>query len=246
MIKHSIFTIGIALLLAGCADSHTDPESFGDETGDSTSTGSDSDTSGSETDSGSSSSGDTGSTGDGDGDTDGTDTGDTDGTGETGEPSENPGPDEPCDPLLAFEGIAPCEDPENPLIEYTCGAVPLMPNPNETVWEFRCQRLKDVAQDGNGLGDGCFDDNSYVTGYSGCQDAWCLSNGHLEGNGHINWPDDECGFGGGNDPIVRGCCSPFCDAENPCGGSYFCRPLTVYLPSLEAEYSGLGTCVWAG
>lgn len=252
MTRTRIFTIGIALLATtGCAsfEPNLDSESTGLTGTSDTDAGTDGST-GAGTGGGSGGSGGEtgGSTGGAtDGGTGGSTGAETQG-GTTGGPAANPGPGEPCDPLDAFSGIAPCEDPENPQTLYTCTTVP-MEGDNETVWDFECVEVKDTNGNGYDIGDGCDDDlgawwNDGTA--AGCLNAWCLSNGlgnNPDLDEHVNWPPGECGFGSAETIYVKGCCSPYCDTEHPCDPGWTCSPLAQQGIDIDTT---VGTCVWNG
>jgi len=176
-------------------------------------------------------------TGDGDGDGDGSTGGDGDGDGDgtdmgtdTGT-DDPPGPNDPCDPFLAREDIAPCTAPDGDNKTYTCVRVDLMPNPDEQVQEFRCRELRDWDNDGADIGDYCNDNGS--SWYQGCQDSQCLTNGYP--NAPINFPDGWCDPGVTNEDA---CCLPYCDYEHPCDQGWDCDY------DVDWDDLGVGTCVW--
>lgn len=210
-----------------------------------------------------------GSTGDGTtGETDGTDTdAETDTDGETGEETdgmpeldmgteepEMPGPDEPCDPMLAADGVAPCHDPEVPNKVYSCAPVQLMPDPNSMVVEFRCVPMSDAQGDGYDIGDPCSDNGTNLLNggaRSGCENAWCLWNGlvgSLEFDEYQNHPPDACPWQpeGPDGPLVKGCCVPYCDADNECDPGWHCEPFTSNGLQEPVDHPDVGTCVWNG
>jgi hypothetical protein len=183
------------------------------------------------------------------GDTSGTeDTGSDEDTGETSEPPSNPGLNEPCDPFLAFEGIAPCEDPNNPNADLTCAIVRLMPDINTTAYEFRCLSPGDGNGDGSDLGDNCSDDGGGQAGAqisTGCLNSFCLWNGL--GNDPVN--DDPWGHPPGECPFVlpddmgysSGCCTTYCNADHPCDPGWTCQ---MGAPAVGEIPDGVGACVW--
>ncbi|UCG17040.1 MAG: hypothetical protein JSV19_03210, partial [Phycisphaerales bacterium] len=142
--KRLLFTMVAALALTGCADdSHSDAE-----LGDGADTETDDDSNDEMTDEESDTEGE-----DSGADTTEDETTESDGTEETSdtgsEPETNPGPGEPCNPLVAFDGAAPCEYPEGedgpPLtcaLVLTNGGIPM---------RLRCAVLSDSQVDGNDL-----------------------------------------------------------------------------------------------
>jgi hypothetical protein len=108
--------------------------------------------------------------------------------------------------------------------------------------------VKDTQDNGYDLGDGCDDDEGQwwnTSTAAGCFNSWCLSNG-LGGNPdldeHVNWPDNECPFDQDGD-LVKGCCSSYCDAENPCQAGWTCANLSTQYINIETD---VGVCVWNG
>ena len=206
-----------------------------------------------------------GSTGDGTGGTDdgegstgeGTDDGSTGpeldmGGADTGEPPEMPGPDEPCDPMLAADGIAPCHDPEVPNKIYTCAPIQLMPDPGSLVVEFRCLPVDD---EGNGydIGSPCSDAGVLLNGgaQNGCENAFCLWNGlatNPQFDEYQNHPANACPFqpDGPDGPLVKGCCSPYCDDAHACDQGWQCEPISSNGLQEPVDYPDVGTCVWVG
>jgi len=147
--RRTLFTILVAAMFAACGDG-SDPE-LGN--GLETETGEESDGLTDETseEDGEGSDADDGDDTTGEHDTETESTSDSD-TGSETEPAGNPGPGDRCDPLLAFDGTAPCETPEGDIYPYTCALVqqngfgPLKP---------RCVRLADPQGDGNEWHDKC-------------------------------------------------------------------------------------------
>ena len=247
--KRAILTMLVAGLLTACAGdfSPTINDSVGDTTGMTTGTADGSST-GTTTD-----------------DTDGSSTGDTDtdagttgpdldmGGSDTGEP-EMPGPNEPCDPMLAADDVAPCFNPEFPLQRWGCSPVQLMPEPNSTVVEFRCTQVSDEGN-GWGIGDPCSDGagGSGLNGGqpSGCQNAYCLWNGlatSLEFDTYQNHPPDACPWQpeGPDGPLTKACCAPYCDDEHACENGWHCEPFSSNGLQDPTDYPDVGTCVWNG
>jgi hypothetical protein len=244
--KLRIFTIGIALLLGACGDASEPVDAFGgSSSGATTGDADESGESGSD-DGGSSTSGETeGSTGETEGSTGETEgsTGETEGsTGETEGEDMSPGPGDPCDPITA----PPCEDPQNPEIELTCTTVPHQGD-NETVWEWECMPTKDTQGNGTDLGDGCDDDGGAWANEgsaAGCLNLGCLGNGlgnNPDLDEHANWPTNECPFEQ-DGTFVKGCCTLYCNADNPCDAGWTCVSLTQTL-NIETD---VGICVWNG
>lgn len=172
----------------------------------------------------------------GHGDTDDTD--DTDETDETGNPPGNPGPGDPCNPFLAAEGVAPCEDPDG--LSSTCAIVMLMPDIDTTVFEFRCLP-GGLAE----MGDDCVpttEGGMHISAH--CQNAFCLWNGL--GNDPMNdepwgFPPGECPFEIDEGIYSFSCCASYCDADHPCDLGWTCQ---MGAPAVSQIPEGTGACVW--
>jgi hypothetical protein len=185
-------------------------------------------------------------------DTGGTDdgsTGDTDdgSTGETGEPVENPQPGDLCDPLLAFEGIAPCDPDPDTNQEHSCD---LLIEPQDAD-EYRCVPLRDQQSNGTDIGDPCDDNGNgqlFGFGMTGCLNAFCLSNGFYtnpDTDTHINHPPGQCEFDQGG-YFTKGCCTMYCDAQTPCDQGWSCHSMLMLGASADVQPAGIGACVWNG
>jgi len=227
-------------LVGGCADFGPTIENTSGGDGIGTTVGTD-DTGMDET-GGMDDTGDTGDTGTTDDTGDTGDTGDDTGTtGDTGEPMENPKPGEFCDPFLAFNGDAPCDgDPENPSDEYTCVPVRTEPVPDQPQWDFRCVMAMDDQDDGYDEGDPCEYPGQNI--YAGCMNTSCTSNGLVsdpDTDPYVNHPPGACPFDQ-DGALVKGCCTPFCDGDNPCDAGWQCQMDAI---SLE---TGIGHCIWEG
>lgn len=167
---------------------------------------------------------------------DGTTGMDMGGSGETGEPMENPAPGEPCNPLLAQDGTAPCEDPNQ--------------DPNDVWTAYTCQS---VAKMGGGVEfkclefDGKYFGNSWEDpmpatshssrgdmcaggGFEGlCMDSFCVNVGAMGDENHpsgycdklqTEYPADT------EDPVLpTACCVPWCDDFHSCPGGFTCLPM---------------------
>jgi hypothetical protein len=260
------FTL-LGALLCGCA-SDFDPsiehggdenslgesESVGEPSSDSADDSASEEDSGSEDPSAGSDESDDGSEDEGSDDSNGSDDGSESGE-DTGEPVPAPALGEPCDPFLAFSGEAPCQaDPENPALASTC--IPVQ-DQIELTWEFLCVSVEDTQGDGSDLGDPC-SDNEGAAAHAGCFNSLCLGNGlgtSPETDVYESHPpipsEDACPFlwfpeddpnheGGGY--YVKGCCSAFCDAENPCEAGWTCKMNGLVPAELNGE--AVGVCVW--
>lgn len=176
-------------------------------------------------------------------------------TSDTDEPVTPPEFGEPCDPFLAFNGVAPCQaDPAYPQIPSTCV---LVQDQVELTWQFECVSVKDTQGDGEDLSDPCSDAGGDP--FAGCLNSFCLSNGlgsYPETDVYQNHPpipsDEACPFiwwseddpnheGGGY--YVQGCCSSFCDAAHPCEAGWTCDMSGLVPAELNGEE--VGVCVWA-
>jgi hypothetical protein len=147
------------------------------------------------------------SSGDGDGDTS---MGDGDGDSSLIQPGE------PCDPLDAFNGIAPCaEGPEGET--YTCSSYPV-PFSNPVEYGHFCVPLVDLNNDGADIQDNCNDYGDPGAIINSCLNSMCMSNlalpvGFCTPPATVDNPNP--------DPYER-CCTEFCDAEKPCGPGFKC------------------------
>jgi hypothetical protein len=97
--------------------------------------------------------------------------------------------------------------------------------------------MYDTQGDGHDLGDACSDAGGYL--YQGCMNTSCTDNGYGQGPAPINHPPGECPFEDENNSNIQGCCTPFCDADNPCDPGWFCAMNFVPL-------DGYGSCIWNG
>lgn len=222
--KRALFTfLFAASLLTACGPAPETLDMDGPTGITTTGTGSTGDEGGSTTGDSGTDSGDETSGGE-TGTTDGGETGDTDGA-DTGEPDPNPTIGEPCDPLLAFDGIEPCEwlpgaEPW-PDAELTCS---LDPNSGDGL----CMLLTDNQGDGADIHDGC-DDPSEQQGMQtyGCFNGSCLDNNTNPAQPELGeWvlPQGFC-----DDAMPNGyskCCTMFCEQTSDCGDPGLkCKPL---------------------
>ena len=245
--KRAILTMLVAGLLTACAGdfSPTINDSGGDTTGMTVGT----------TD---------GSTATDTDDTDGSTTGATDtddgttgpeldmGGTDTGDP-EMPGPNEPCDPMLAADGTAPCFDPEVPNKVYSCAPVQFDPPLDDLYVEFHCVPMSDAGGDGYDIGSPCSDGSSMLNGgtKSGCENAFCLWNGlatSLEFDTYQNHPPDACPWqpDGPDGALVKGCCASYCDPDHACENGWHCEPFSSNGLQDPVDHPDVGTCVWNG
>lgn len=243
--RRTIFPILVALTLWGCAGSFSPviEDEAGADDGSGLDGAADDDTAdaaddGSDTGSDPSDGASGGSTDAGD---DGSDTNpnpgdgpDSDDGSDAGEPPTNPGPLEPCDPLLTAQGMQTCESPADDPRTYTCTPVVVdktLGPEFADVWGFRCAVLDDTQGDGSDWGDFC-NPGEWRTAESwtnGCQESLCLtkfSNPPNPGLGQVILPDALCEV---NDPEVPGataCCTEMCEvgAQGSCGAGMKCIP----------------------
>lgn len=186
--------------------------------------------------------GDSSTTGEGSGGSGGAETGgttmgpDAGGTGDP--PMENPGPGDPCHPLLAADGTAPCEDPnQNPddvWTYYTCDKIV-----NYQTVEWKCVEFNGKyfgyswedprpGSAGETQGDKC-----PSIPFGGCMNSVCVSNGLQGGGMYQNFPVGYCDQPQAEYPedsntaiLPTHCCLPYCDDNHPCpDGFTSCYPL---------------------
>ncbi|UCG16620.1 MAG: hypothetical protein JSV19_01015 [Phycisphaerales bacterium] len=240
--KRLLFTMVATLALMGCADdSHSDAE-LGDgpdtETGIETNDGSNDEMTDEESGTEDENSG---------ADTTEDETTESDGTEETSdtgsEPETNPGPGEPCNPLLAFDGAAPCEYPEGedgpPLtcaLVLTNGGIPM---------RLRCAVLSDSQGDGNDLQDKCELPPAHDGSAYPCLNTHCMGNNTNPADpslGEWAFPPGFCnGVAAGE---YSPCCTMYCDPETPgqpCGAGMKCFAFNP--ATLEEGTMPLGYCV---
>jgi len=236
--RRTLFTILVAAMFAACGDG-SDPE-LGN--GLETETGEESDGLTDETseEDGEGSDADDGDDTTGEHDTETESTSDSD-TGSETEPAGNPGPGDRCDPLLAFDGTAPCETPEGDIYPYTCALVqqngfgPLKP---------RCVRLADPQGDGNEWHDKCEAPDIVGDSYT-CLNTVCVANNTNPVDPSLGeWmlPSGFCN-GVGADEFAR-CCTRYCEPGAPaqsCGADMKC--LAFNPAGLEEGTPPIGYCV---
>lgn len=235
--RQALFAILLAFGLSACAGEFNPDGLDGSGTGIGSGTGVDETGTGMDETDGT----DDGTTGDTDG---GSTTGD-DGTtgdetgGSTGGEMDPPGPLEPCDPFLAFNGEVLCDgDPEYPNHVYSCLPARTEPVPNMYEWKFLCIRVRDTQGDGWDIDDPCSDNGGDQ--YAGCFNSACTPNGlsvDPDTDQHMYHPPGTCSFGSFDTYLVFGCCTPFCNDENQCDPGWTCEQNFV-------PVEGVGACVW--
>jgi hypothetical protein len=227
--KRVLFTMLMATFcVTGCADVDSagalaDDETVGMTDGET----SEGDEGGSETSGdteGSTSEGETGTSGDGDGDGDG---------GMEHIPVE---PYQPCDPMEAqdygsgycADGPGNINDPDSPVVEYTCVFSNVAPAPGEDPSAFNCVPLQDHKQDGTSYGHGCKTPGGGELQFAGCLNLACISSDQL--------PVDHCFADNPVHTTNEGwddeCCTSFCNVDSDCEAGLKCMP-----------FGGIGACM---
>ena len=248
--KLLIGVLGAILTMGACrgdlspafdtSESGTDTIGMTSTTGDASSTGEDP-TSG---EGSGSTTGDDGSTGGGT--APGMDMG---GSGETGEPTGNPWLWEPCDPVLAANGTAPCEGPmmgnaNDVWVHYTCGTVV---DGNSIAFECLQFDGKYFGMSFEDPSPASVDDMCSMGSVidNVCMNSGCMSNGGFaQGMPLKNFPAGHCDNVQTSYPadmqdaeVPLSCCTAYCNDDNPCDEGFTCW-------SMENEtFPSLGRCL---
>lgn len=179
----------------------------------------------------------------GDEGTDGGSTGaDTDGGSEGstgGDEERNPTLGEPCDPMLAFAGVEPCEwlPGEEEAQDLTCSLINV-PEGMYMPKGARCMRLTDTQGDGNDIGEPCELGDDGPDHYS-CFNSWCVNdNTYPQDPSQGEWilPQGFCPDNGSG-----ACCTMFCEQTSDCDTGMHCRFWKD--TSLEMGLAPLGICL---